>query len=353
MLHYNNQYTSEELDNLEQLLLSNDNSNILLAIELIRNQGFHSRLERPLALIFYLRPDYWNETTQLAVQKLYKSRMDSKKRMKLGEELSLFKSYQDYNFDELTPQKIQTQINLLQLFYVKYLNQRPHLLRIFRWIGRALSRNGHLELAEEVYLLAIYWGSQDEDSYFNLALLYQNEIEDLEKAAIYYQEALKIDSGDYVAQNNLGQVYEALKQYDLAETHLEAALNIRSNYIHSMINLAYIRWKHQPQYESAITLYQQALQQDPYETYALCNYAALLIEHFKDDPQELKKAEEMLRNSLEIEEADDYAWKNLGKLMLLTTPIQKEKAVEYYEKAHHYDPDDQETIAALKKLKHG
>lgn len=353
MFHYNNKYTSEELDNLEQLLLSNDNSNVLLAVELIRNQGFHSQLERPLALVFHLRPDYWDEATQVAVQKLYKSRIDSQKRMNLGAELALFKSYQDYNFDEYTPEKIQAQINLLQLFYVKYLDQRPQLLPIFRWIGRALSRNGYTELAERIYLLAIYWGTQDEDSFFNLALLYQNDIEDLEKAAFYYEEALKLDSGDYVAHNNLGQVYEALKQYDLAEKQLEAALRIRPNYIHSIINLAYIRWKHQAQHEQAIKLYQQALQQDPYETYALCNYAALLIKYYQEDQQQLQKAEELLRSSLAIEEADDYAWKNLGKLMLLSSPIQKEKAVEYYEKAHYYDPEDQETIVALKKLKDG
>jgi tetratricopeptide (TPR) repeat protein len=315
MFHYTDKYTKEELNNLEQLLLSNDNSNVLLAIELIRNQGFHERLERPLALIFYLRPDFWDENTQKAVQKLYKSRIESVRRGELQNELMLIKSYHDYNFDELTETQIQTQINLLQLFYGSYLQNRPHFLPVFRWIGRALSRTDYIDLAQKVYLIAIHWGTQDEDTFFNLALLYQNELNDLQKAAIYYHEALKIDRLDYVAHNNLGQIYESLKQYEQAEKHLEEALTIRPTYIHSIINLAYIRWRHQPQYENAKSLYEQALQQDPYETYALCNYAALLIQHYEGE-ENLQKAEQMLNTSLEIDESDDYAWKQLGKLML-------------------------------------
>ena len=261
-MHHNPNYTKSELDNLEDMLLSPDEASIDLALELIKNNGFHHRLERPLALLTLIEPDL-TPSLESRIKKIYKSRIDSRRRAELRRELSLLVDGLENSFEESTEKKISIAIDLFQLFYSQYIWSRQHLLDAFYEIARVLRRNEDVHLALRCYLSAIEWQSRHQNTYFELALLYQNDLEWMPEAENAYLNAIELDPKDHVAHNNLGQVYEAMGQVENALKHLNTALLINSNYVHSIINLAYIHWRHQTNYNEAYALYERALQLDP------------------------------------------------------------------------------------------
>ena len=71
-MHHNPNYTEEELKNLENMLLSPNEASIDLALELIRNNGFHYQLERPLALLVLIQPDISSEVKN-RIEKIFKN----------------------------------------------------------------------------------------------------------------------------------------------------------------------------------------------------------------------------------------------------------------------------------------
>jgi tetratricopeptide (TPR) repeat protein len=344
-LHHNPNYTKAELDSLENMLLSPDEASVKLALELIKNNGFHDSLQRPLALLSIIMVDL-DYKCQSSIEKIYKSRIDSQRRAELRRELALLTEGFDRSFEDSSEKIISRSIDLFQLCYGQYMDGRQHLLESFYEIARILRRNEDTHLARRCYLIAIQWQSTHQNTFFELALLYQNDLEWMPEAEQAYLEALKLDSSDYVAHNNLAQVYEAMGQIEHAETHLLAALLIDPNYVHSVINLAYIRWRHQTQYEGAYALYEQALQIDPYDGFALCNFAELLMLHFG----EYKRAEKYLKDSLDMEEEDEEAWRLLGDLSLMGPKPNIKSAKKYYKKALYYKPDDEKAQLKLDNL---
>ncbi|MGH1339089.1 MAG: tetratricopeptide repeat protein [Aureispira sp.] len=341
-------FTKEEVSHLEALLLSANNQNLLIALEIIQNPPRMPSIERVIALLYFTdTSNYLSFEIQDQLSQLFKELPDQVLQS-YEKELILFRYL--HNLLVVTDEEqVRLEINLFQQQYGAYLDQRPHLHFPLVWLGHHFKEEGLESLAEQIYLLCIHWGTKEEKVFFNQALLEEYKNKDHKAAIPYYKQLLQLNPQHYTAHGNLGLMYQEIEQIDLAIHHFKKAISIRPNYTHSLNNLAYIYWKKANKYKEASALYEQVLQLKPNYNYALANYAALLVEQ---DKTQLKRAEKMLRKAIKVNPTFDYPWKILGHLMLAKKTPNKKAALNAYKKAHEYDPEDEETLAALNRLKH-
>jgi tetratricopeptide (TPR) repeat protein len=346
MANYN--FSAEEIKKLENLLLSPDEHNVMLAIELLNNHGFPEELEKPLAILANSSKDHLSLDADNAVYKLYKQ-LPEHKRQTMEMQIQL-PSYYDLG-EDFEKEGLLQHIDDLQKNYGQYLDQRPHLQDNIVYVANTFygEDEEHQEIfAETLYKLLISWRTTNKSVYFKQAILEEYKNKDSDAAIGCYLALLQVDPQHHTAHGNIGLQYQSQNKVDLAIHHFKESIKIKPTYTFSLNNLAYIYWKKSDHYDEACDLYEQVLQLDPDYNYALANYAALLIEHYEG---QLERAEKMLRQAIEIDDKFDYPWKILGRLMMAKTPPELETALDAYEKAHLYDPDDEETIAELNEVK--
>ena len=97
--------------------------------------------------------------------------------------------------------------------------------------------------------------------FLRMTAVYLNKLKMYPHAIEFYQKALSIDPKDYIGFNNLGLLYENLREDEQAKTYYEKSLKIRPNY-EAYYNLG-IYYRKQKDTKNAIKYVRQALQLKP------------------------------------------------------------------------------------------
>jgi S1-C subfamily serine protease len=149
---------------------------------------------------------------------------------------------------------------------------------------------------------------QSAEYYYSLGQIEQNREND-EKAADYYQKAISIDSQYTDAYINLGIIYYDKGEYDLEVTNFEKAVKISPNKYEYWYDLG-TAYEDIHQYDKAVEAYQTALRlkpdhKDTLHDFAIlsmaggdCDRASKLISKLKEsDPGQAKKLEFLIRRA--------------------------------------------------------
>lgn len=345
-------FNPQELEKLKALLLSPDEQNAQIALEIIKSNGLPTNLERAIALLLFLEPDDFSKKTNNHIKQLFKT-FSPEKQEQYQKELSLLNFFDNYafetysNYEDIRHQRFLREINLLEEHYGDYFYQRSHLHQNLAWIADSLKDEDE-QLAERLYKLLIKWRTGHERVYFQQAIIEEYNNDDVPAAINCYKILLSINPKHHIADGNIALMYQKLGEIEKAVDHFKSSIKIKPHYSFSLNNLAYLYWKKMDKYEEASKLYEQVLKLNPNYHYSLANYAALLIQHYEGH---LQKAEKMLRKAIQIDDKFDYPWKILGHLMMSKNPPNKKAALNAYEKAHLYDPEDDETLEYLNKVK--
>ncbi|WP_375491653.1 tetratricopeptide repeat protein [uncultured Nostoc sp.] len=114
------------------------------------------------------------------------------------------------------------------------------------------------EVAKEYYELAIKFNSQDESAYNNLALVCQR-LRDFNCVNNSYESLFKLKPNSWEGHYNLGNFYDDQQKYDLAEQQYQLAIENSNEAVYAISNLSRLK-NLNGEYDAAITLALQGLE---------------------------------------------------------------------------------------------
>jgi len=121
--------------------------------------------------------------------------------------------------------------------------------------------NGDLGQAEKFYNEAIKQDSNDDKAHNNLGIIYLNQGKNGEAISVF-QRAIEIESEDALYHSNLARAYEAEEKYAEAVTEFRRAIELdpQTAWLHSVLGSMYAGLR---QFDNAIVALQRAIELDP------------------------------------------------------------------------------------------
>ncbi|MCC5640158.1 serine/threonine-protein kinase [Nostoc sp. CHAB 5844] len=126
------------------------------------------------------------------------------------------------------------------------------------WVDQANNRNNSPEISRKYYELAIKYNSKNDVAYNNLALVCQ-QLRDIECVEKSYQVLFKIAPNSWEGHYGLGIFYDDYGKYDLAKKEYKRAIQISSQAVHAINNLSRLK-NLSGDYSTAATLALQGLE---------------------------------------------------------------------------------------------
>ena len=124
------------------------------------------------------------------------------------------------------------------------------------------------------------------------AISYKKE-GDLINSEINLKEALEIDSNNFIALNNLGNIYSIKNNHKKAKNCLSKAIKIKEDYTNAIFNLALVN-EEMGNKNEAIDLYKKAIYQDPNNLGFYYNLSRIDKNFFTEEI--IKKVKKILKN---------------------------------------------------------
>ncbi len=207
-----------------------------------------------------------------------------------------------------TVSDMELQHELLQETHKFLLDKDRHLAE-----SLSISDKSQLEMAA---------GKGDVNAMFELGYLYDNELEDFDKAVTYYKMAVKMGYVD--AMNNLGVLYgKELKDFKKAVTYFQMAVN--KNNVTAMLNLGYLYKNKLKDLDKAVAYYQMAIDKEE-NTRAMTKLGLLYTNELKNFDKAITCYQ------MAVDKGDVDAMFNLG--YLYHNKLKEfNKAVTYYQLA--------------------
>ena len=165
---------------------------------------------------------------------------------------------------------------------------------------------------------------------FDLAVK-NHQKNNIEEAQNFYNQVLKIDPNHSEALNNLGAIFQGLREYQEAKSCYEKAIKINPNYTNAYYNLG-VTFKELGENQKAKSCYEKAIEIDPNHIKAHYNLGRLLHEL-----GEYPKAKVLFEKAIERDPNYAEAHNNLGNVFIKLEESQK--AQSCYEKAIEINPD--------------
>ena len=167
------------------------------------------------------------------------------------------------------------------------------------------------------------------DQTFNLAVRnHQNS--NFQDAQNYYQKVLKIDPNHSAALNNLGAIYQSIKDHQKAKDCYEKAIEINPNYADAYNNLGLV-FQGLAEYQKAKSCYEKAIEINPNYVGAHNNLGVIFKEL-----EENQKAKSCYEKAIEIDSNYVAAHNNLG--VVFKELEENQKAKECFKKAIEVNP---------------
>jgi tetratricopeptide (TPR) repeat protein len=161
---------------------------------------------------------------------------------------------------ELNPRYVDARLELASLFYEKkdYANAAPHYEWLSRWAeseaavdrddnfksqvhfnyAYSLAETGKNDRAIEIYQVALKRNPKYVGALNNLGVLYQT-LKDYPKAEEYYRAGLRFEPKDFLLNRNLGRVLLVRGQFEEARQQSESTLNLKPEDVWTMIDVAH------------------------------------------------------------------------------------------------------------------
>lgn len=221
--------------------------------------------------------------------------------------------------------------------YKQALANYPKSAAIHNNIAVAYRKNGQQELAAKHSELAIQFNANNPTILFRRGndLIKANQVDE---AIAAYQEALKLNQYHAASHAQLGHIYRARKQRDLAIRHYQTALQHGSSLGQVPVFLAELYGDSQT--DRVIALYEQYLAGKPDDTRVRINLGATYVK-----AKQLDKAIATYQRVLE-DQPDSYAAHvNLG--VAFQQAGEAEKALPHYHKALIAQPKNAQLHAAV------
>ncbi len=125
---------------------------------------------------------------------------------------------------------------------------------------------------------------------------WEYEEKNYESAKFFYNEILKITPNDDIALNNLGLIYEDLKDYAQAQVMYEKSIEVKPTYC-ALYNLGVI-WRMHKNVEKSLYFLERALEMEPNNTYANCSLGMthFINKNFKEGYKYFLKKLDIMNN---------------------------------------------------------
>ena len=165
---------------------------------------------------------------------------------------------------------------------------------------------------------------------FDLAVK-NHQKNNIKEAQNLYNKILGIDPNYVNAHNNLGVIFQGLREYQKAKECYEKAIKINPNYADAHYNLGVI-FKELSDLQKAKECFEKAIKINPNYVNAHNNLGVIFKEL-----SDLQKAKECFEKTIKINPNYVNAHNNLGTIFIGLKEYQKAK--EYYEKAIEINPN--------------
>ncbi|EFI41303.1 tetratricopeptide repeat protein [Peptoniphilus sp. oral taxon 386 str. F0131] len=204
-----------------------------------------------------------------------------------------------------TPDKkidVLFEISDIYLIFEEYLSAKICFEKIIEidstrsgaYYGVALTNdflNGSVEESIKYYKFAIEYDDNYDRAYYYLGHCY-DKTGDKNAALRCFKKCIDIDSEDYISYNDIGCIYEEQKCYDMAKHYFECSLKINPNYFRALYNMGVV-YKALGDNNVALEYYFKAKNEEK-NPYIYLNISAIYIE-LKD----FNRAIEILNEGIE------------------------------------------------------
>ena len=162
-------------------------------------------------------------------------------------------------------------LKLASKYFIKSLKINPKNYIALSNYGNLLKKMGNFQEAIDKYETAIEICPNDSESFYNLALLYQNQ-KKYQLSEKYYLQAIKLNPNFISAINNLGLVYDEQKKHSTSIKYYLKGLSIVSDNLDLLLNLGKA-YKNNNELKLAVKTYKKSLQINPNQIEVLNNLA--------------------------------------------------------------------------------
>jgi tetratricopeptide (TPR) repeat protein len=191
-------------------------------------------------------------------------------------------------------------------------------------------QNNNLQDAQNYYQKVLELDPNYADAHNNLGVIFE-KLREYQKAKSCYEKVIKIDPNYVKAHNNLGVIFEKLREYQKAKSCYEKVIKIDPNYVNAHNNLGVI-FKELGENQKAKEWYKKAIEIDP--NYAVAHYNLGVI--YKE-LGENQKAKDCFEKVISVNPNYAVAHYNLGVIFRELGEYQKAK--ECFEKAIELNPN--------------
>lgn len=360
----------EELNSLSRLLLSEDDVNIMLGLELLKNNPqVIGMVRRELILVSFFCED--EQLKQQVIQLVINS-FGEKNYQKWTDGFAIFNQLPRLHRYSIQVQQLVAQFENIRPDYEQFIIQNRFYSKRYHRIARILDTrmNSMQQKAKEYYYVAHLGNPKDTDILFDLAYLL-SELNENDSAIDYYKKILSLEPKNALVYSNLGGLYleylgDTLKAYQVyleaykiepqnviymqtlgmasismndpkivekGKNLLEEAITIDPHYILSWNSLANYYWLQAKDYEKAKATYLKALEYDKTNNLILFN----LGEFYAEVEQNYEQAYQLCKTAIK-EEPHIY---NLTYFIILLGEYMGEwsEARDYYKQLLKLFPD--------------
>src|SRR5690554_5212577 len=190
-------------------------------------------------------------------------------------------------------------------FFTDYLNDYPYSFVGWYNLALAYEKLGLFEKAIEAieYCLVI------KEDFVNAHILHANMLTSIDKdveAIEAYTESLKLDPTSPMVYAAIGECFERLEMWELAEANYLEALNLDGDYVDALMGLGAVK-EFENKYTESIRIYTKALSHDEMNIDNWHIYADLLVKL-----ERFAEAEEVYKKMVALFKDDEESWIGLA-----------------------------------------
>lgn len=319
-------YSPEEIDKINKLLLSIDEGNKLLAIELLKNEDNVEDFAAVLAFLLALTP----EKTEFyeGLQAIFKNVSTIKQH--IWTTATKLLAVYETNKEKITAllEDYEQHIHVFDHF----MRHAPQYAEAYHSLGRRMmSISGKQKKGMEYLAKAVEFNPNNYDATYDYAYHLPETKQNMDKIIMLYKQCLFLDNSFYGAYHNLGKAYAAKGDFDSAVEIYKEGLVKFPNQSDTMIELS-LSIKQTGNIPEARRLLELSLSINPNSHLAHNNYAFMLWDSY----QEYDLALEHINKALKIKPKHATYWHTLAEVLWYGFK-NKEKALEALYKAKEVD----------------
>jgi tetratricopeptide (TPR) repeat protein len=332
--------SAEEIENLNQLLFSPDENNILLALELISQYKVIETFAAELVFMLVMEDDgmevnavlhqltaelpddclkYWVEKTEVLSEVMTSTKADF---------LKFLKEY-------------ETEKTVFETF----MKGAPRYAHIYRAIGRRLLKNLNKKKAGYYYLKkALEIDPDFKELHFDYAYFLKENKKRADEIIYHYKRCIELGADSFEPYHNLARIYELKGETETCLQTFREGLRLFPNSVEMMTEMASVL-DDMGKYEQSKNLLETAIEKNPAYGLAFNNLSFLYLTVFKDYEnarKHIERAHSLSPNkALYLHTMAELEWLGYGN---------RKKALELLYLAKEREPNYTDADGMIKEL---